>query len=217
MSTPHRHRASAFTLIEVMIVTTLLGVIIAGTIALLIAGLRYYNMGRDKVQASEDMRRLSIELLTTGRNSSDFRIYDNFASRNLQGSTGQGDMVAFLYADENDEAKVVRVITYYRDLGPGNTATEKDQTLRKYDTGVLPSAAFSASWLPPSSSRTQNQTIVETTADSTATQAVMFQGIPFGLNAPCAVGVSGQIVYERNHDQRRRQQNTYNLVVTCRS
>ncbi len=218
MKTTHSVRSprAAFTLTEALIATVLAGIVIAGVTTLLISGLRYYYTGRDKLQISQDIRSLTLDLMGSARSAADFRIYDNFDTRAEQtGSGAAGDMVAFLYADPNDEAKVVRVITYYRDLGKQNKSTELDQTLRRYDTGDIAPVAFSASLLPDAATRTQNRAIVETTADSTMSQQYMFQRVFYGLNAPDALGASGQIVYWNK--ALKRFQNTYDFVVACRS
>ena len=211
---PHSSR-TGFTLVEVMIASTIAVMALAGTMALLITALRYYSLGRDKVQMSYDIRMFTLELMKASRNAADFRIYDNFASRTQQAADGVGDMVAFLYTNPNNEAQVVRVVTFYRDLGAANNPDTKDQTLRKYDTGFQTAGTFGASWLPPANTRTTNDVVVQTTADSTSTQTRLFQGIAFGGGAANAIGVSGRIVYDNK--ALRRLQNNFDIIIACRS
>lgn len=215
-STRTSSRLRGYTLTEVLVAATIAAVVLASTIGLVITGLRCYYTDRDKIQISQDIRSLTLDLMGAARNASDFRIYDNFATRNEQAQNdGRGDMVAFLYTDPSDESRVVRVITYYRDLGATNNAAERDQTLRRYDTGIIGSQAFSSSLLPPVGTRTQNRAIVETTADATSIQPQIFERVLFTNNAPRGLGVSGQIVY--SNKALRRFQNTYDFVVSCRS
>ena len=211
---PHPSR-TGFTLVEVMIASTIAAMVLAGTMALLITALRYYSLGRDKVQMSYDIRMFTLELMKASRNAADFRIYDNFASRTQQAANGGGDMVAFLYTNPSNEAQVVRVVTFYRDLGAANNASTKDQTLRKYDTGWRTAGTFGDSWLPSSATRTTNDVVVQTTADSTSTQTRLFQGIAFGGGAANAIGVSGRIVYDNK--ALRRLQNNFDIIIACRS
>jgi prepilin-type N-terminal cleavage/methylation domain-containing protein len=211
-----RSTRRGYTLVEVLVAAALGGIVIAGATGLMITGLRSYYAGRDKLQISQDIRSLTLDLMGTARNAADFKIYDNFANRTEQTlGNGRGDMVAFLYADPNDEARVVRVVTYYRDLGVANNPTARDQTLRRFDTGIIGSQPFNVALLPGPGTRTQNRAIVETTADATSTQPLLFQRIEFSNNAPRGLGVSGQIVY--SNKALRRFQNTYDFVVSCRS
>ena len=85
---------------EVMIASTIAVMALAGTMALLITALRYYSLGRDKVQMSYDIRMFTLELIKTSQTNI-AQCYDINAQQafRITAFNGTAEDITDFYAD----------------------------------------------------------------------------------------------------------------------
>jgi prepilin-type N-terminal cleavage/methylation domain-containing protein len=119
-------RQRGFTLAEVLIALSIVGMVVAGACALLL-----HNLSVGKLRVTRDIRMLTQEIAEEARNANFFRIYPSFAQRfrdlNHNGfedsgeelpngltSDLSGDMVVFYFYDPVAGSTVIRTVGYYR-------------------------------------------------------------------------------------------------------
>jgi prepilin-type N-terminal cleavage/methylation domain-containing protein len=125
-------KAAGFTLVEIMVSVTIVGVVVGMAILIVFQALStyYYDVGR--VEVNQDMRKLTRDMTTNAVFSNYFLIYPNFATRTISTGSGSaattvddlmgdgqsGDMVLFV-TDNTDSSTGVqlisRIVGYYRD------------------------------------------------------------------------------------------------------
>jgi len=119
-----RRARRGFTLVEVLIATTLTGFVVAGSVVLVRQALNtnYYDAGR--LQVNNDMLRLTRGMATDAVYSNYFILYDGFYTRNILSDGQTGDMVVFVTQTTNittGAATIASVVGYFRDAQAGVT------------------------------------------------------------------------------------------------
>jgi len=142
--TPSR---GGYTLVEIMVATTILGVVTLGIVTFLFQGSKIYYRDRAALIINRDIRTLTSALDTDAVTSNFFRVYADFSSRVNSSSadaavrSGEiGDMVVFVFTDPsttNNGANFVnRLVGYYREVT--NTSLNTGP-VHRFDVTVSPS------------------------------------------------------------------------------
>jgi prepilin-type N-terminal cleavage/methylation domain-containing protein len=171
MNTTPRSRRSAFTLVEIMVATTIFGLISAGVIGVFIQSLSIYAYDTGKLLVNRDLRKFTGEMSENATYANYFRIFPSYAnlSRTVdtlvnpsdpdQGFTtaitdtsltdgNSGDCLVLVYNDPADDRKISRLIIYYRVPGTSTpTPAAGVQTfnrgaVRKVDLAITPSSSL---------------------------------------------------------------------------
>ncbi len=180
MTTSQRaSRNRGFTLVEIMISATIVGVVVSIAVLIVFQALQtyYYDVGR--VEVNQDMRKLTRDMTTNAVFSNYFLIYPNFATRSISTGTGSaattidytmppgssGDMVLFITDSVDSTSGVTQVsniVGYYRD-GTTNTAGP----VRTFTVAVAPgtSNANIYSLLPAVSTQSTNGQVIPLALD----------------------------------------------------
>jgi prepilin-type N-terminal cleavage/methylation domain-containing protein len=220
---PHR----GFTLVEMMIALTIMGLASVGILRFLVQGLKVYNYDSGRIKVNKDIRSFTEELSTNAVYSNYFRIYPTFSNRSAtSGSTtidgnindGQsGDMLVLVYADTDlttGKTTINRLVGYYRDPADPTDPTSTGP-VRKFDRVISP--AVDPTVTPIYS--ILNSNVATTTAHTNPIVLQLAQGLANGSLFydfyDRSVMVKGQII-ESTGMTYRRAINTYNFTVSPR-
>jgi len=139
-------RTRGFTMTELMIAFTILGLTMAGVVTFTYQALNTYSYDSGRLLVNHDMRKFTGDMATDAVYSNYFRIYPNFTHRTdtVAGVTtdaavrdGQsGDFLVLVFTDPatetaNGQITVNRLVGYYRDPD----ATTNMGPVRRFDTG----------------------------------------------------------------------------------
>jgi prepilin-type N-terminal cleavage/methylation domain-containing protein len=218
-SPPRSNRG--FTLVEILISMTIMGLASVGIFKLLIYGqsIYYYDAGRVKV--NEDIRSFTGEMTTNAVYSNYGRILPNFTTRSsgsqnafvADGQSGDFLLLVFCDTESDGKTKVNRLIGYYRT--PSNTSDPASTgPVRKFDKVISPSIDPAATPIYD----ILNTYVPTSTANTNPVVLQLAQGLSNGnlfYNfKDRSVIIRGQIVEQGN--LRRRAVNTYNFTVSPR-
>ncbi len=107
-----KQKRQAFTLIEVIVVLSIMGFVLAAISSMYIYSLRTSNTTTINLQMSQKLRSLSSTLFSDIESADGFVVYESFqSSRALVPATGKGNYLVLYYTDNND--LIYKVIGYY--------------------------------------------------------------------------------------------------------
>lgn len=217
-----RRRAGAFTLVEILVATTIMGLVTVAVIGLFINLMKSYKYNTFRLSINRDVRTFTNELTDTATYANYFVILADFSTRTV-GATGSevlaymadgesGDCVLLVFKDDTDDSKISRIVGYYHDpdadgMGP----------VRKFDLRFSPTVSGTQLWtlLPATSTLHTNNDIISAgtigRATGTSTSGRLFYNF---FNR--SVMVKGQINYISNDGLTRRAVSTYNFTVSPR-
>ena len=232
-SISHRRRAReirGFSLVELIVASTISGFVVLGILAVFVQGLRIYKYDSFRLEINHDIRGFTDELTSNATFANYFLIFSTFGG-NLTTTTGNvttvnnvtdgssGDYLVLVNKDPADDTKVSSMIGYYRYVDASGNAT-----LRKFTVNVSPSSnALVTSLLPAASTAGTHPLILP---DSRA------QGVGSGNTANIALAsgstaifynfynrsviVRGQIQYTAGDKLTKQAVSTYNFTVSPR-
>lgn len=212
----------AFTLVEVLVATTILGIMVVAILGLFINLMKSYKYNTFRLSINRDVRTFTNELTDTATYANYYIILSDFSTRTT-GAAGSevlaylgdgesGDCLLLVFKDDADDTKIQRLVGYYHDpdsngLGP----------VRKFDLTFNPTVAGSSLWtlMPSTSTLHTNPDIISAgtvgRATGTSTSGRLFYNF---FNR--SVMVKGQINYISNDGLTRRAVSTYNFTVSPR-
>jgi len=223
-----RHsRARGFTLVEILVATTIMGLVAAGAISFGIQSLNIYHYDAGRLLVNKDIRSFTQEMTSNAVYSNYFRIYPNFTSRSSTDDDGvtsdlsvrdgeSGDFLVLFFDNTNTTTGVktiTRIIGYYRDpADPSDPASSGP--VRKFDVTLNPAVDAASTTLAslldtyaPTSGAHTNPTVVQLAQG-------LSNGSLFYDFKDRSVMIKGQIIETGN--QMRRAVNTYNFTVSPR-
>lgn len=139
MSAPHLRsiRRRGFTLVEIMVASTLFGIVSFGMFRVLLQTANTYSYDTGKILVNKDIRKFTTEMTENATYANFFMIFPAYTSisRNVdvlinpgdpdQGYTtaitdntvqdgGSGDCLVLVYKDNADDRKISRIVAYFR-------------------------------------------------------------------------------------------------------
>jgi prepilin-type N-terminal cleavage/methylation domain-containing protein len=220
-----RPTRAGFTLVEMLVATTILGLMTTAVLGLFINMMKSYKYNAFRLSINRDVRTFTNEFSDAATASNYFVVLADFATR-TSGASGSevlaamgdgeaGDCVLLVYKDDTDDTKVGRLVGYYYDaeyngIGP---------TIRKFDLTFSPAIAASSLWtlMPATTTQHTNADILsEATGTITKTAATSMSGRLFYNFFNRSVMIKGQINYASNDGFTRRAVSTYNFTVSPR-
>jgi hypothetical protein len=218
---PRTDSRRAFSLIELMVATTILTIMTIAILGLFINMLKSYKYNTFRLSINRDIRTFTNELTDTATFANYFVILADFSTRTvgtspdellaIMGDGESGDCLLLVFKDTTDDSKVDRLVGYYHDpdsegLGP----------VRKFDLRFSPSTnAPIWTLMPAVSTLHTNSDIISagTVGRATGTSS---SGRLFYNFFNRSVMVKGQINYISNDGLTRRAVSTYNFTVSPR-
>src|ERR1035437_751305 len=221
----------AFTLVEVLIASTILGLVLVGIFAALIQGLRLFKFDSFRLEINHDIRSFTDELTPNATFANYFLVFTSFSGNrttvsgnvttmNSLPQGNSGDFLVLVFKDDTDDTKIASIIGYYRDVDAAG-----NYCLRKFTSTFSPTSSAAVwTFLPP-------------TPTLTATHAAIIpdtrgQGLGAGNTANIALGsgstglfynfwnrsviVRGQIQYTAGDKLTRQAVSTYSFTVSPR-
>ncbi len=169
MKFPNRSHRRAFTLVEILVSTTMFAMVSAGILGVFIQVLSVYHYDIGKLLVNKDLRKFTGEMTENATYANYFRIFPSYSnlSRSVdtlvdpndpdQGFTTtmtdtsltdgySGDCMVLVYKDPADDRKISRLIIYFRVPGtstPTPAAGGKSfnrGAVRKIDLPITPSS-----------------------------------------------------------------------------
>ncbi|MCX6952103.1 MAG: prepilin-type N-terminal cleavage/methylation domain-containing protein [Verrucomicrobia bacterium] len=214
--------ARGFTLVEILVATTIMGIMVTAVLGLFINMMKSYKYNTFRLSINRDVRTFTNELTDTATYANYYIILADFVTRTT-GPAGSevlaymadgesGDCVLLVFKDDTDDAKIARIVGYYHDpdadgMGP----------VRKFDLRFSPTVTGTSLWtlLPSTSTLHTNADIISAgtigRATGTSTSGRLFYNF---FNR--SVMVKGQINYISNDGLTRRAVSTYNFTVSPR-
>jgi len=118
-SKPKSHRGSrGFTLAEIMVALTVMGLVIAGVMTFFLQALKVYYYDSGRLMVNRDMRTFTNALANDAVASNYFRIYPTFQNRTAPVTDGtSGDFLVLAFTDTNNTAGayyITQLTGYYR-------------------------------------------------------------------------------------------------------
>lgn len=224
-------RRAAFTLIEMMVALTIMGLASVGVLRMLVQGLTIYSYDTGRIKVNKDIRSFTEEMTTNAVYSNYFRIYPNFTTRSTtSGSTTtdaavhdgeSGDFLCLFFCDTDattGKTTINRIIGYYRDPDDPSVSTSTGP-VRKFDKTISP--AVDPAVTPIYTILDNN--VAASTAHTNPVVLQLAQGLANGTlfydYYDRSVMVKGQIIETMSgnkNDANRRAINTYNFTVSPR-
>lgn len=217
-----RPRGRAFTLVEVLVATTVLTLSVTTVLGLFINLMKSYKYNAFRLSINRDVRTFTNELTDTATYANYYVILADFTARTTGASGSEvlaamgdgesGDCVLLVYKDPADDTKINRLVGYYHDPDASGFGP-----VRKFDRSFSPSVAGTSLWtlLPATSTLHTNPDIISAgtvgRATGTSTSGKLFYNF---FNR--SVMVKGQINYTSNDGLTRRAVSTYNFTVSPR-
>ncbi len=91
-SAPASRRRRGFTLAELLVTLTIMGLLLMGVVPFFVSNFQYLYSGEQKLLINSDIRDLTNEMVETARASNYFVLYESFYSQSLGGSTVRRDL-----------------------------------------------------------------------------------------------------------------------------
>lgn len=222
---PHRPPVGAtrgFTMIELMIASTILLIMVTAVLGLFINMMKSYKYNTFRLSINRDVRTFTNELTDTATFANYFIILSDFNTRTVGASPDEvlayladgesGDCLLLVFKDPADDTKISRLVGYYHDpdsagLGP----------IRKFDTSFSPSVTGTQLWtlMPSTTTLHTNPDVISAgtigRANGTTTVSKLFYNF---FNR--SIMIKGQINYVSNDGLTRRAVSTYNFTVSPR-
>ncbi len=166
-----RRRTRGFTLVEMLIATTIMGLVSVGILRVFVLALNVYHYDTGKILVNKDIRKFTGELTENATAANYFRIFPSYSnlSRTVdtyinasdpdQGFTtaltdtsvndGQsGDCLVLVYKDSVDDRKISRLIAYFRSPTDPTSATSTGP-VRRMVLDITPSSSLPVFQLIP--------------------------------------------------------------------
>jgi len=215
-------RARGFTLVEILVATTIMGIMVTAILGLFLNLMKSYKYNTFRLSINRDVRTFTNELTDTATYANYYIILADFVTRTTGPSGSEvlaymadgesGDCVLLVFKDDTDDSKISRIVGYYHDpdadgMGP----------VRKFDLRFSPTVTGTSLWtlLPATSTLHTNNDIISAgtigRATGTSTSGRLFYNF---FNR--SVMVKGQINYISNDGLTRRAVSTYNFTVSPR-
>lgn len=107
-----KKKRQAFSLVEVIVVLSIMGFVLAAISSMYIYSLRTSNTTTINLEMSQKLRSLSSNLFSDIESADGFVVYESFqSSRTLVPVTGKGNYLVLYYTDNND--LIYKIIGYY--------------------------------------------------------------------------------------------------------
>ncbi|MCF3649722.1 PilW family protein [Synoicihabitans lomoniglobus] len=228
-SHPSRRKTSAqrgFSLVEIMISTSLVSALLTGVTSFLFQSLNIYQYDSGKLLVNRDIRSFTSEMTESASYANYFLVFPTFADRTLSVDVGDsvvgyastiidasltegqsGDFLLLVYTDPQHSSSITGLIGYYR--SPSNAEDPNSEgPVRRFEV-TFPGGTSGDIWdlLPQVDTALDHPEVVE-----------LSQGLADGklfynyLNR--SIMVKGKIFHEGN--LMRRATNTYNFTVSPR-
>jgi prepilin-type N-terminal cleavage/methylation domain-containing protein len=217
-------RRQAFSLPELIVTITILGLVGVGIATFTIQALNIYHYDSGRILVNKDIRSFTQELSGNAIFANKFRIYKNFATRTviddgvtIEGHVADGmsgDFLVLMFFETNvvtGKVSINRLIGYYRD--PDSTDAKATGPVRKFDVDIVPAVSSNTSissllntYVPVSTAHTHEEVIQLAQGLSNGSLFYNFYDR--------SVMIKGQIIEKGN--QYRRAVNTYNFTVSPR-
>ena len=151
---PRLRGSRGFTLVEVMVVTAIVGLAVAGTISLVRHAIETNAYDAGRVQVNNDMLKLTNGMATDAVYANYFIIYPNFSTRSVTSGSGSsavtaddevtdgssGDMVVLVSVTTNVTTGVTaatQLVGYYRDSSQSTVAGP----VRRFSVSISPASS----------------------------------------------------------------------------
>lgn len=225
---PRALATRAFSLIEVMIATTILTIMVMVVLSLFINMMKSYKYNTFRLSINKDVRTFTNELSDTATFANYFVILADFTTRTVgpsgsevlayMGDGESGSCVLFVFKDQSDDSKIRKIIGYYHD--PETDEESPDFGLgpvRKFTSEFSPTVTGTQLWtiLPNTSTLHTNPDVISAgtigRATGTTTSARLFYNF---FNR--SVMIKGQINYTSDDGLTKRAVSTYNFTVSPR-
>lgn len=232
-------RSRGFTLVEIMVSVTIVGLVIVGAIGLVVQTLKTYYYDSARIRINRDIRTFTQDMDTDAAYSNYFLIFPNFTSRTQNSGANDyiladgesGDFLLLVSTTTNaatGTSYITKFIGYYRDAsgtaaGPVRKFTVSIPNVNPATLGATPIATLLNTYMPTANQSTNP--IVIQLADGLAlgidpTTGSTTNGLFYDFYDHSAM-VRGQIIETMSGNANdtsanRRAVNTYNFTVSPR-
>lgn len=219
-----------FTLVELLIGSTVMGLVTIGILAVFVQGLRIYKYDSFRLEINHDIRGFTDELTTNATYANYFLIFSSFTGNrtvvsgnitNINNVTdgSAGDFLVLVFKDPADDTKVSSLVGYYRYL-----TSSGNYTLQKFTTNLSSSSNATVTSLLPavSTAGTHTQIIPDARAQGLGSGNTANIALASGSSAMFynfynrSVIVRGQIQYTAGDGLTKQAVSTYNFTVSPR-
>jgi len=167
-----RRDRRAFTLVEILVAATIMGIVSAGMLRIMVQTLNVYYYDTGKILVNKDIRKFTSEMTENATYANYFRIFPSYtnltrtvqtyidASDPDQGMTeaiadtsvndgASGDCLVLVYKDPADDRRIARIIAYFR--APTDPSDSNSTgPVRRLDLPITPSSTLPVYQLIPS-------------------------------------------------------------------
>ena len=225
-----RRARAAFTLLEVIVASSIFGLAMVGGLGFFIQALNMYHYDGGKLLVNRDIRTFTSEMTDNATYSNYFLLFPSYSNLTRTVSVQidpedpaagyttavvdtsvndgtSGDCLVFVYKDPNDNAKISRLVGYFRSpSNPSDPASEGP--VRKFDLNISPSSSLPVWQLMPTiTNPALYGEVIELSRG-------LSDGRLFFNFYDRSVIVKGEIIHRGS--QTRRATNTYNFTVSPR-
>ena len=215
-----------FTLLEVMISTSLFSIVMMGATSVLMQSMNMFHYDIGKLLVNRDIRNFTSEMTENASFANYYMVFPSFEQRTRTVQVGDsesgytevtvdasvndglsGDFLLLIYTDPEDSAVISRVVGYFRAPADSDD-TASEGPVRRFTTD-FPNGATGNIWdlLPEVESANTHPEVVELSRG-------LSNGRLFYNFRDRSVMVKGKIFH--NGDMNRRATNTYNFTVSPR-
>lgn len=230
----------AFTLVEILIATTLFGVTISSTIGFYLYAMRTYQFDVGKCLVNSDFRRFTDQMVNNVTYASQVYIMPSFSERtttttytdpitfatstvtnlNTVATSTSGDFMVLVYQDPTTN-NIVRLVGYYR---------AEDSSMKNYGANQFPIRMFDLTLNEPSSTNIATLLPATSTLNSSAHRLLFLNSTALGnpnsttnapgiftnINSGRTVVINGELC-NKGSTTRQKASNKYNFTVSRRS
>jgi len=222
--------ADAFTLMEVLIATSVFGLTMVGTLGFFVQALNMYHYDGGKLLVNRDIRTFTSEMTDNATYANYFMLFPTYNDLTREVSVQidpedpsagyttaivdtsvndgtSGDCLVLVYKDPADNAKVSRLVGYFR--APADPDDDDSEgPVRKFDLSISPSSSLPVWQLMPTiTDPTVYDEVIELSKG-------LSDGRLFFNFYDRSVIVKGEIIHRGS--QTRRATNTYNFTISPR-
>ena len=218
-----RSPVHGFTLVEVLIATTILIIMVTAILSFFINMMKSYKYNTFRLEINRDVRTFTNEMTSVATQANYFVILSDFSTRTTGTSPNfslasiadgdSGDCLLLVFKDDSDDTKIQRLVGYYHDPD----ATTLSGPVRKFDLTISPTVSGSSLWtlMPDTTTLHTNPDIISAGTVGRATGTTN-SGKLFYNFYNRSVMVKGQITYTSSDGLTRRAGSTYNFTVSPR-
>lgn len=223
-------RRQAFTLVEIMVATTIAGLAVVGTTRFFIMAPNTYSYETGKLLVNRDIRTFTAEMTENATYANYLRIYPSYSNLTRTVSTlvnaldpdlgyttaitgnsvndgVSGDCLVLVYKDAANDRKIARLIIYFRSPDNPNDANSTGP-VRRIDLAITPSSLLPVDQLIPTIS---NPAIYP---EVVPISRGLSNGKLFYNFYDRSIILKGEIIHAGS--KIRRATNTYNFTVSPR-